>query len=77
MISQKTLKQYDFQSIEDYYNYIIDSKINGNRKQVKDLYRSLSSKQKTEFIEYASTVLAYEMADSGETISTILIAVQN
>ena len=77
MISQKTLKQYDFESIEDYFNYIIESKINGNHKQVKDLYRKLSAKQKIDFLEWAETVLHYEMQDCGETLLTILKAIQN
>jgi len=33
MISKKTLKDYDFKSIEDYFNHIVDSLINGQHNQ--------------------------------------------
>ena len=46
MISKKTLKEYEYKSIEDYFNYIIDSKINGNYSQVKSLIKDLSKDQK-------------------------------
>jgi len=50
MISQKYIKDLDFNTIEDIHNYIIDSKINGNYAQTKDLINKLSNKQFLEFI---------------------------
>lgn len=52
MISKKTLKEYEFKSIFDYFDYIVESKINGNYAQVKELIKSLSSKQWIGFCEY-------------------------
>ena len=52
MISKKTLKEYEFKCIEDYFNYIIESKINGNYSQVKDLIKNLSKEQKRDFIAF-------------------------
>jgi len=52
MIGKKTLKNYGFKSIEDYYNYIIDSQINGNHKQVKELFKKLNDEQKKVFFNY-------------------------
>ena len=52
MISQKTIKKYEFNNLDDYYAYIIDSKINGNFSQVKDLIKKLSKGQKEDFINY-------------------------
>ncbi len=52
MISKKLLKDYEFKSIEDYYNYIIDSQINGNNSQVRDLFKNLSNEQKKTFFNY-------------------------
>ena len=46
MIYKKDLKSYEFNSMNDYYQYIIDSFINGQHKQVKNLYSHLSHKQK-------------------------------
>ena len=52
MISKKTLKEYEYKSIEDYFNYIIDSKINGNYSQVKSLIKDLSKDQKILLFNY-------------------------
>ena len=52
MIGKNTLKNYEFKSIEDYFNYIVDSQINGNSQQVRDLFKKLSSTQKVLFFRY-------------------------
>lgn len=49
MVSQKLIKSLDFQNITEYFDYIIDSIINGNKQQAKDLFVKLSSKQKEIF----------------------------
>jgi len=52
MISKKDLKMYEFYSIENYFDYIIESQINGNSSQVKDLFKKLSGDQKRLFFAY-------------------------
>lgn len=52
MISKKALKDYDFGCIEDYYDYVVISRINGNPKQVKDLIKDMSVKQYNGFIAH-------------------------
>ena len=52
MIGKKTLKEFEFKSIFDYFEYIIESRINGNYAQVKELIKSLSSSQWVDFVEY-------------------------
>ena len=52
MIYKKDLKKYEFGSIEAYFDYIIDSQINGNHSQVKDLFKKLSKDQKRLFMAY-------------------------
>lgn len=52
MISKATLKSYEFDSIELYFNYIIDSKINGQRKQTIELYHKMSKAQKEAFKDW-------------------------
>lgn len=52
MIGKKTLNDYSFKNLFDYFNYIIDSEINGNYNQVKDLFKRLDSEQKKDFINY-------------------------
>ena len=50
MVGKNTLLSYDFTNIEEYYQYIIASEINGQFKQVKNLIKNLSTKQVREFI---------------------------
>ena len=52
MISKKDLRAYEFMSIEAYFDYIIDSQINGNHSQVKDLFKKLGKDQKRLFMAY-------------------------
>ena len=44
MIGKKTLKAYEFRQIEDYFDYIEESIINGNFQQVEDLFNKLSNR---------------------------------
>ena len=46
MISKKELELYNFESIEDYFNYIVESEINGQRSQVKRLIKEMSKPQR-------------------------------
>ena len=52
MVGKQTLKSYEFNNIEDYFNYIIDSVINGQKQQAKTLINKLSKEQKKEFINF-------------------------
>ena len=49
MVSKKDIKDYEFETIEDYFQYIIDSKSNGATKQVRELIKKLSKDQIIEF----------------------------
>ena len=46
MVSKSTLKAYDFETIEDYFDYIVLSKINGQHAQVVSLIKAMSVQQK-------------------------------
>lgn len=52
MVSKKTLKEYDFNSIEDYFNMTIESKFNGQLSQAKEQFKKMDKGQKLEFIEF-------------------------
>ncbi|SNR14423.1 hypothetical protein [Tenacibaculum jejuense] len=52
MVSLKTLKEYDFNRITDYYEYILLSIVNGQRKQAERLTKKLSTTQKIDAFEY-------------------------
>ena len=66
MVSKKTIKSLDFDTIEDYFNYIVDSKINGNRGQAKELYNDLSSRQKNSFKKWYEIYYYYDAVDNNE-----------
>lgn len=57
MVSKKTIIGLDFKNIYEYYDYILDSKHNGNKQQAKVLFHALSSKQKQEFYEFVIPVV--------------------
>ena len=42
MVTQYTIDQLGFEFIEDYFDYIIESKINGQHKQARDLFSKLT-----------------------------------
>lgn len=50
MVSAKTLKGYDLTTIEDYFNVILESKINGQILQTKKQFAKLSKEQKKDFL---------------------------
>jgi hypothetical protein len=52
MVSKKDIQSLDFKTIEEYFEYIVDSKINGNYNQANELFNDLSKTQKKDFIEY-------------------------
>jgi len=52
MVNKETLKTYNYETINDYFLYIIESKINGQNRQVADLIEELSKNQKKEFLFY-------------------------
>jgi hypothetical protein len=52
MVTKNTIKAYDFETLGDYYQYIIDSNINGQHGQVKNLISKFSKIQKKEFLYY-------------------------
>jgi len=43
-------KEYDFETKEDYYNYIVESLINGQRQQVRDLFNAMRKSDQQEFL---------------------------
>lgn len=54
MVSNKTLKDYDFDNLRQYFEYILDSQTNGQIKQMENLICELSKNQKIEFLQFLS-----------------------
>lgn len=51
-ITQQDLNDYDFKSLEDYFEYVVDSITNGQRTQAKTLLKALSKDQKLRASNY-------------------------
>lgn len=43
-------KEYDFEHEHEYYDYIVDSLINGQRQQVKNLFNQMHSDDQQYFL---------------------------
>jgi len=52
MISKQYIKQLEFNSIEEFFNYVVESKINGNYTQTKEFIKKMNDKQFLLFINY-------------------------
>ena len=52
MISKKLIKDLEKENINDFYNYIVESKINGNYTQTKEFIKKLSKTQRKDFFIY-------------------------
>ncbi len=52
MISKQYIKDLEFSTIEDIFNYIVESKINGNYSQTRELVQKLSKSQFKDFLRY-------------------------
>lgn len=47
---KRLLKVYNFKTIDDYYQYIVESQINGNSTQVKSLFIDLPRANRKDFL---------------------------
>lgn len=64
MVTQNTLEHLDFATREDYFDYILESKANGQRTQARELFKKLSANQKKQFFNYVDTAYYYEAHDN-------------
>lgn len=54
-MTKNIVKEYGFDTIEEYFNYIIESKINGQHTQVQNLIKQLSKKDIAHFIKWCDS----------------------
>lgn len=52
MISKKDIKGLDFNTINEYYDYIADSIVNGQRQQARNLIKKASLQQRRDALNY-------------------------
>jgi hypothetical protein len=55
---------YEFDCINDYFEYIIDSRSNGQNTQAKNLWKAMDAEQKGRFSEWAAEYLYFEDLDT-------------
>ena len=56
MISKKLLKSYECDDIYDYFNIVMESKINGNRQQAIDQFKKIDKKLRFDFLVHVQNV---------------------
>lgn len=69
MVNKSTLQGLEMETIEDYFEYILESKANGQHTQARELFRELSEGmqgQRADFFNWAETTYYYEAQDSDE-----------
>ena len=66
MITKTDLKTYSFNSIEDYFQMIIESKVNGQISQMKAQIKELSKPQLKDFIAWCSYNVRYNAGEAME-----------
>ncbi len=64
MVTKKQIQGLDLETLEDYFDYIIESKVNGQRTQARELFNELSKEQKKEFFNYVDTAYYYDEHDN-------------
>jgi hypothetical protein len=67
LVTKKDIEALDFTTIEEYFQYIVDSEINGQIQQAKRLFKDLSRPQKKDFLDYCS-----ERMDSDEVLNILV-----
>jgi hypothetical protein len=67
MVSKSTLSLLEMETIEDYFEYILESKANGQHAQARELFGELSEGmqgQRAEFFNWVETTYYYEAQDT-------------
>lgn len=54
------LQDLNFKTWDELYEYILESKLNGQHKQSKELYKGLSERRQVEYIDWLRETLFYD-----------------
>jgi len=70
MVTKKDLQQLEM-SLDEYFEYIVESKANGQHEQAKMLFTMMSEAQRKTFFEYVDEAYFYEV-DNDEFVSEMI-----
>lgn len=56
MVTKKTILGLDFNTIEEYFDYIVESVINGQKEQARELFKDLSKEQRKGFLFHMNDI---------------------
>ena len=68
---QELANEYDFNSVEDYFYYIVESEINGQRQQVKKLINKMQTEDKKTFIFWVDEQAEYYTGTAKDNYLTV------
>lgn len=69
MVNKAILAMLEMTIIEDYFEYIIDSRTDGQHEQTKSLFNELSDTQQSAFFDWVEQTYYYDADDMSEYIS--------
>lgn len=72
MVSKAKIKALDFETIEEYFDYIAESIVNGQIQQAKTLVNDLSKKQLKEAFNYYNNDFSSFFGDAKQLITNRL-----
>ena len=73
MISKKDILDLDFDTINDYFDYIVESEINGQRGQVLDLIEDMSKVQKKECTQFLTHYSIFALGEEAQEVMDLII----
>ena len=68
MVTKKDLKNYEFPNMDRYFEYVLESIANGQRKQAKSLVSAMSQRQRNQFSMYLDNYQG-QLADEAKKIT--------
>ena len=71
MVTKKDLQELEM-SLDEYFEYIVESKANGQHEQAKVLFSMMSDEQQKQFFEYVDEAYFYEV-DNDEFVSEMIL----
>jgi hypothetical protein len=60
----KLARELDFSTEEEYFDYIMESKINGQHAQARGLFHKMEPFEKAKFFDYVEELYYYEAHDT-------------